>query len=64
MKVTEMVRSILTERKTSDLPSGTYNPELDKWEGVDLFPKKTAKAREMLEKAGLPPQLRDRQVKK
>jgi hypothetical protein len=39
-------------------------PNLDELENIDLFPEKTAKAREMLKRAGLPPELRDRQVKK
>ena len=31
-----------------------YNPSLDKWESVDLFPAKTAKARETLGKYPIP----------
>jgi hypothetical protein len=64
MNITEMVKRISTEIRTSDEPLGTYNPELDKFEGIDLFPKKTAKAREMLKNAPLPPELLNRQTKK
>lgn len=59
-----MVRRILVESKHSDGLKGTYNPELDKFEDIDLFPEKTAKAREMLKNTPLPPELQNRQVKK
>lgn len=36
---------------------GTYNPELDKYVGIDLFPKKTAKAKAFLEKHPIPEHL-------
>ncbi|MHA4741532.1 hypothetical protein [Dyadobacter sp. MSC1_007] len=52
-----------TENEISNKTQGTYNPELDKFVGVELFPEKMAKAREMLKNTPLPPQLRDRQVK-
>ncbi len=32
----------------------TYNPELDKREGVSLFPEKVKKAKEVIAKGGLP----------
>ncbi|MCF0070882.1 hypothetical protein LZD49_10400 [Dyadobacter sp. CY261] len=59
-----MVKRILTEMGTSRTSEGTYDPELDKYEGIDMFPKKTAKAREMLKNVPLPPELRDRQISK
>lgn len=54
----------LTETETSRKTEGTYNPELDKYVDTVMFPKKVAKAREMLKNTPLPPELRDRQVKK
>lgn len=60
-----MVRRILTKVDLStDDYTGRYNPELDKYVGVDLFPEKTARAKEMLKNAPLPPELQNRQVKK
>lgn len=64
MKTKEMMKRILTEIETSDRNLGVYNPKLDQFEDIDLFPKQTAKAREMLKRGGLPPELRDRQAKK
>ena len=58
------VMKSLTETETSRKAEGTYNPELDKYVDTVMFPKKVAKAREMLKNAPLPPELRDRQVKK
>lgn len=40
-----------------------YNPDLDKWKNVDLFPVKTAKAREILEKYPVPEHLLNRSSK-
>ena len=34
-----------------------HNPELDKWDGIDLFPEKTAKAKEFLAKHPFPEHL-------
>ena len=64
MKILDIMKSILTETDTSRKELGTYNPELDKFEGTVGFPEKVAKGREMLAKAGLPPKLLSRQVKK
>ena len=64
MKIIGIVRRILLESKDSDELKGTYNPELDKFEDIDLFPEKTAKAREMLKNVSLPPELQNRRVKK
>lgn len=65
MEIVKMVRRILTEIDTSsETYTGRYNPELDKYVDLDLFPEKTAKAKEMLSKAPLPPKLQNRQVKK
>lgn len=59
-----MVRRIWLAAKDSDEPQGTYNPKLDKFEDIDLFPEKTAKAREMIKNTALPHKLLNRQVKK
>lgn len=40
-----------------------HNPALDKWEGIDLFPEKTAKAREILTKYPFPEHLLKRSKK-
>lgn len=64
MKILGIMKSIRTETKTSNKRLGTYNPELDKYEGTVGFPEKVAKGREILAKAGLPPELQNRQVKK
>lgn len=47
-------KEIATRLDTSTKSMGTYNPELDKFVGVDLFPEKTARAREILAKAPWP----------
>jgi hypothetical protein len=41
----------------SRMPKVKYDPALDKYEGLDLFPEKTAKANEILKKTGHPPQI-------
>ena len=64
MEIVKMVRRILEKRDTSDAHIGKYNPELDKYVDIDLFPEKTAKAREMLKNAPLPTELLNRKVKK
>ena len=58
------MKSILTETETSHKRLGTYNPELDKYERTVGFPEKVVKGREMLAKAGLPPELQNRHIKK
>ena len=41
--------------KIKKLPKGvTYNPELDKYSNVVLFPEKVARANEILKKAPVP----------
>lgn len=52
-----------TDRSASDKSMGTYNPELDKFVGIDLFPEKTAKARAILEKYPVPEHLLKRSSK-
>jgi hypothetical protein len=65
MEIVKMVRRILAEMDTSsETCTGRYNPELDKYVDKEMFPEKMAKAREILAKAGLPPELQNRQVKK
>lgn len=49
--------------KTSGKSMGTYNPELGKFEDIDLFPEKTAKARAILEKYPVPEHLMKRSSK-
>lgn len=39
------------KKVTTPISAPKYNPSLDKWDRVDLFPEKTANAREMLAKA-------------
>lgn len=43
--------------EVTDKSVGIYNPELDKYVGVDLFPEKTARAREFLSKHPIPEHL-------
>lgn len=58
------MKSKLRETEALHRAEGTYNPELDKYVGTVMFPKKVAKGREMLKNTPLPPELRDRQAKK
>ena len=58
------MKAASTKSKAYDKSLGTYNPELDKYELTVGFPEKVAKGREMLAKAGLPPELQNRRVKK
>lgn len=50
-------KEIATRLDTSTKSMGTYNPELDKFVGVDLFPEQTARAREVLSKYPIPEHL-------
>ncbi|WP_342084153.1 hypothetical protein [Dyadobacter sp. OTU695] len=43
------------KKVTTPISAPKHNPSLDKWDGVDLFPEKTAKAREILAKTPWPP---------
>ncbi|WP_454525073.1 hypothetical protein [Dyadobacter jiangsuensis] len=52
-----------TDEKASHKSMGRYNPELDKFVGIDLFPEKTAKARTILEKYPVPEHLLKRSSK-
>jgi hypothetical protein len=36
------------------VPKVKHDPSLDKYEGVDLFPEKTARANEIIKKTGHP----------
>lgn len=42
------------KKVTASISAPKRNLSLDKWDGVDLFPEKTAKAREILAKAPWP----------
>jgi hypothetical protein len=57
------MKQTATKREVSKRSMGTYNPELDKYEGIDLFPEKTAKARAILEKYPVPEHLLKRSSK-
>lgn len=47
-------KEITTKFDVSYKPKGIYNPELDKFVGVDIFPEQTARARELLTKYPIP----------
>lgn len=53
----------IMKKPTSPSRSGSYDPALDKWDNVDLFPEKTAKARVILEKYPIPEHLLKRSSK-
>ncbi|HWV32835.1 MAG TPA: hypothetical protein VN038_24400 [Dyadobacter sp.] len=64
MKILKVMEHMRAEQKASTKPLVRYNPELDKYENTVMCPDKVAKGREMLAKAGLPPELQNRQTKK
>ena len=45
-------------------PKVTYDPSLDKYDGVVLFPKKLDRAKEMFERVGLPDFIEQKPLKK
>ena len=53
----------IMKKPTLPSKSGLYDPAFDKWDNVDLFPEKTAKARAMLEKYPVPGHLLKRPSK-
>lgn len=42
----------------------TYNPDLDQYAGKVLFPEQVARAKEFLDRVGLPPQILEAQAAK
>lgn len=52
---------VLAESGTVENPVIIINPELDKYDNVELFPEKMEKARQIIARAGLPPVKRQKQ---